>query len=514
VTDIFSSIITPEFPAQTIESGQGVVDDVFFHSSLINSIMNFGYPSTGLDGAPFAPYHVLSHYVDAGILTLTGLSPLDSAGFFLQLKIMLFVTAILTMLWLEFRAMPSWVQLVAPIALLPAFSMSWYVVGSHALWFTLILVIISAPFVFTLIASMKEPTNRSLLALGLLGTALSLGKISVGFMFMLVVGLMLWLRNMRDVRVYLLGFGWAVWTVGYGFLIAQDRTDQTEVTYSLLEHVYAVARFVLMRDMSQGLVLGLYALITLLLVAAILRPTEFHRRILGVSLVGTGVLVVLAAAKMDRNDQFYLTQALFFILLTLSISLVAQFARDTEKVALWRTGRAASVQSVVVVTALVLLGIVGAKSDFSVVNPNSSIIRQSLAKAFAQATPSPPTKSGPFAFRAALAEFMAQNGLSYRNATLFIPREMWPDIAANTRMASHNEDLWSLPLMVYAETGIALYKGVYATHQSYGFSAYGPDSITPTRAEFEESNRCGATAIIEVLSWSPAKFTLACKATQ
>jgi hypothetical protein len=226
------------------------------------------------------------------------------------------------------------------------------------------------------------------------------------------------------------------------------------------------------------------------------------------------VLVALAAAKMDEFDRWYFAQALFFLLLTLSMGLVTQFATDIDKVSLLRTGRVASKRSVAVVTALALLVTVGAKSDFSAVNPNPSVIVQSLSTAFTPAIPPAATQSGVVAFRAALAGFMNQNNLTARNAQLFVPREVWADIAAHTSLASHTESLWPLPMLIYAETGVPLYKGVYEAHLSYGFSAYGPDSRTPTRAEFEKSNRCGAAGIIEVLSWSPATFTLACEATQ
>jgi hypothetical protein len=74
--------------------------------------------------------------------------------------------------------------------------------------------------------------------------------------------------------------------------------------------------------------------------------------------------------------------------------------------------------------------------------------------------------------------------------------------------------MWPLPLMVYAETGIPLHRGVVASHEAYGFSVYGDDSLTPTKAEFDASTTCGDVAIIEVTSWSPAEFSLACEATR
>ena len=511
-TSSFMRVYAPEFPAQTIDAGSGVAVDTFFHSSLIYSIMNIGYPSTGLDGTPVTPYHVLSHYADAGVLNITGLTPLDSAGFLLQLKIMLFVSAVLTLLWMQLRAMPSWVQWAAPVLLVPAFSGTWHVVGSHGLWFTTLLVIIAAPFVFATISSESSPTGRALVALGLLGMALSVGKISTGFMFMFIVGLMLWLRNMRDRRVYLLGAVWGAFMLGYASWIASDRPDAAAASFTLFKRVWGIVRLLALRDSSSSIMLGLYGVLALFLVVALLRPTAFHRRLLGVSLGGTAILIGIAFARMDKNDRWYFAQALFFILLTLSIGLVAKFAKDTDLVKLWKTGRKAPMRTVVVATVLILVGFAGTRTSFNVINPNPLIIGPSLSTAFTPAVQPPASATGIEAFDAALTEFMKTKQLTAHNSQVFIAREVWKDVEANPKVTSDPENLWPLPLLVYAKTGVPLYKGVVATHESYGFSAYGPESITPTRAEFESAKKCGDKAIIDVTSWSPATFTLACEA--
>lgn len=514
VKSVFTKVYAPEFPVRVIDSGGKVAADTFFHSSLVSSIMHFGYPSTGLDGTPLTPYHVLSHYVDAAILNFTGLAPLDSAGFLLQLKVMLFVVAIVSLLWVQLRAMPSWIQWLTPVLVLPAFSATWHVVGSHGLWFTSLLVIVSAPFVFSLISTTTRPPSSAYIALAFLGAALSFGKISTGFMFMFVVGLMLWMRKIRDVRVYVLGVAWAGFMVVYASSIASDRPDATAVTYTLTERAISAARFLLMRDLSGNLMLGLYALIAVFIVVAVVRPTTFHRQLLGVALGGTAIVLGLAVLMFDENDRWYFSQALFFILLTMSIGVFAQFAQDTEPVSLPKTGRTAARRTVVAVTVLVALGVVGARSDFSLVKPSPTVIGVSLSSAFTVAPPAPATDDGLGAFGTALTEFAAANNLTAHNAQLFIPRELWNDVDPTNSAESDPLSLWPLPMMVYAETGIPLYKGVYVTHESYGFSAYGPESLTPTRDEFENSTKCGGTAIIEVTSWAPASFTLACEVTR
>jgi hypothetical protein len=47
--------------------------DTFFHSAVAHMIQTFGKPSTGLDGAPFLPYHIGSHWILAMWSQLTGI---------------------------------------------------------------------------------------------------------------------------------------------------------------------------------------------------------------------------------------------------------------------------------------------------------------------------------------------------------------------------------------------------------------------------------------------------------
>jgi hypothetical protein len=510
------NVYAPEFADRSADAGSVIAADTFHHASMIFSIMNFGYPSTGLDGTPFTPYHVLSHYVDAGILSVTGLTPLVAVGFLLQLKIMLFVFAALMLLWTQLRTMPAWAQVLAPVLFIPAFVGMWHVVGSQGLWFTSFVFLVTAPFVWRTISSTSPPTGRTLVLIGLLGATLSVGKISTGFMFMFIVGLLLWLGNLKDWRIYALGVSWGTFIVAYGSLIASDRPNVGAESFTLYKRVYATARLLLLRDISANLVLGLYALIVLFAIVAFLRPTALHKRLLGITMGGTAILAAMAFAKMDKSDRWYFAQALFFILLTISLGVIAQFAGDRDKVNIWRSVRGAPREGVVLVSALILFGLLGWKStDFSVLNPNPTVLTGSLSTAFTEAVPPPPNERGGLvSFAHALSEFTNEHRLDAHNSRLFIPREMWVQVDSASTPATNFDAMWPLPLMVYAETGIPLHRGVVASHEAYGFSVYGDDSLTPTKAEFDASTTCGDVAIIEVTSWSPAEFSLACEATR
>lgn len=56
----------------------GVLEDEYFHNTLILSILEHGYPSTGLHGVVFERYHAFGHACLAGFYRLLGLSSLVS----------------------------------------------------------------------------------------------------------------------------------------------------------------------------------------------------------------------------------------------------------------------------------------------------------------------------------------------------------------------------------------------------------------------------------------------------
>lgn len=510
----FFSRYAPEFPTQLIDAGGDVAADTFHHSSMIFSIMNFGYPSTGLDGTPFTPYHVLSHYADAVLLSLSGLHPLDSAGMFLQLKVLVFVTAVLLLMWVLFRDSAAWVQIAVPMLVLPAFTASWHVVGSHGLWLTSLLVVVSTPFVWRLVSSSTAPTGRSLVLLGLLGAALSVGKISTGFMFMFVVGLLLWLGHLKNWRIYALGISWGTFMVTYASMIASDRPDASAVSLTLTERLVGVAKLLLLRDSSWSVVLGVYALLVILGLFTFIYRGSLHWRLLAVGALAGSFLVVLAGAMLDKNDRFYFGQALYFILLTITLSAVALSTQDQSTRRWARFRREFTTANVVAAAAMIVIAVLAPQSSFRILHPSLTATKYWLEAAFRPGIP-PASATGRLTdFSKELDSFASGRNLDAHNAQLFIPRELWAEVGSIAGDGNDPEKMWSLPLMVYAETGIPLYKGVYERHASYGFSAYGDESLTPTRAEFESTKICGDNAIIEVTSWSPAKFTLACEASQ
>jgi hypothetical protein len=509
----FFTTYAPDFPITTIDSGGFVAPDTFHHASLIYSIMQFGYSSTGLDGTPFTAYHVLSHYVDAVVLKVTQLAPLESVGLFLQLKIMLFASSVLTLIWFLFRSKPPWVQLAMPTLLLPVIAGSWRVVGSHGLWFTSFLLVVSTPFVVNIVFTERRPKTSALALVGLLGVALCLGKISTGFMFILIVGLMLWLGNKGDWRIYGLGVIWVAFLLFYGQLIAQDRPDATATSHSLAERLLGVTRYVFIRDLSGPVVMGIYAAVSGFILFAIYSRSKRLWEFVCVSGLSFGFLMLLAGLKFEKSDLYYFTQGFFFLCFLFLIAVCSRSNPAFRLSSNWLEQRGPRRQTIPIIAVLVSVGLFGQTTEFSLISPNLTVVQKSFTRAFQFEAPRQTSRGALSAFRESLEIFMHRNGLNSSNAQLFIPREVWENNVSLLNRNAGAEKTWALPLMVYATTGVPLFKGVLEMHESYGFSAYGKESITPTRAEFEHTLACGRLAIIEVRSFSPAGFNLRCAAT-
>jgi hypothetical protein len=501
----------PEWPIKLIDSGGEVAPDTFFHSSIISSIMHFGYPSTGLDGVPFTAYHALSHYVDSGILIFSGLTPLDSAGLLLQMKIMLFVSSVIILVWVQLRETSSWIQLSAPIVLVSSFTGTWHVVGSHGLWFTTFMLIITAPFVFSSISSERRLRARTLFALGALGITLSFGKLSVGFMFMLIVGLLLWFREKRDPRIYVLGGVWTLFMLSYTWIMAMDRPNSVPKPVSVPEQVSGGMDYLLLRDISSNLLLGTYGLAAIFIVLMIFRPTKLNISMIGISIVGLAFLTYLAASDFDQNDRFYFSHALFFIMLTIALGSFGQSALDYPNAFLRSASRANSAQSLSAISMLIIFGLIGAfvsHSDFNFLKNYSFGFFTTEIKSFSTTQKLQAASNGLEAFRKSLDDFMVAEDLNLYNSRLFISHEIWKKVDNNP------DTLWSAPMMIYSATGVPLEKGVFIGRESYGFSSYGIDSISPSISEFNRSHTCETSVVIKVLSWSPARFESVCSPTR
>jgi hypothetical protein len=113
-------------------------------------------------------------------------------------------------------------------------------------------------------------------------------------------------------------------------------------------------------------------------------------------------------------------------------------------------------------------------------------------------------------FRAELDTYMSANDLTDRASLLFIPLEMWTELAPKMPDIPVQPS-WVNPLLIYSITGVPLINGVFGSSTSYGFSAYSPSDAAIPQSQFLGSDPCRfGKYVIEVKSWSPSSFEVHC----
>jgi len=186
-----------------------MLTDTPMHAVIINSIVRTGFSSTALHGDIFYPYHLATHYYDALFSYVTGHNALDIYGITTFVKTIAFILAVLyftlkmtvsnNILYVGIHYLLSLVLLVY----------SGHAIGSHALWLPSILLVLSWPYVLTILE--KKFSTKSILILFVIGVIAAFGKVSLGMAFMAMIGLYLFFQNYKDTRVIILGGFWILY---------------------------------------------------------------------------------------------------------------------------------------------------------------------------------------------------------------------------------------------------------------------------------------------------------------
>ena len=130
------------YPTLFMDLKLPVFHDTTFHASLISSILNFGYPGTGLHDVQFLFYHFLSHYVDALILKIIKLDPLESYALFFYFKFFILLNFILLFIAKNIKYLTLKRYLLSVFFFFPTLLYNYdiFVGSAFILAFTLILV--------------------------------------------------------------------------------------------------------------------------------------------------------------------------------------------------------------------------------------------------------------------------------------------------------------------------------------------------------------------------------------
>lgn len=500
----------PAFPLDKIDAGGSIAQDTIFHSTLIHSIINFGYPSTGLSDVPWVVYHTLSHYVEAAIYTISGLLPFDSAGLFFSLKIMLTVATLIVFLWRVTVKRNVITFFGALVVVLPILLSRYTIVGSLALWFTTFVLIATAIYTHNSLSSSTKITNWNLGALGFVGAVLVLGKISTGVMYMLVVGIHLFMAHRRDTRIYLLGLGWFIFIATYGWFFTLDRGLGSEGwgAFTISERLTSLVNFLTLHGKFVPFTLDLYALgLAICVIFVVYRRPNSLRQLTSL-VVGFTAIGAMWFMKMSSNDIRYFEQALFFIVLTLVVIDFFAISPNEQRV-VWPNRTLKPQVAFGIVTVLIVLSTAGmGRSPINLFSPSRTTIVEAFSPPEIRQIAYNPDLT---TFRRSLNSFMTSRGLTSRDSLVFIPREIWTEKEQQFTASNTIKKAWVNPLLVYATTGVPLINGIVDFGESYGFSAYNPGDRIVSLTDFDNTKPCrfGKTIVI-VTSWSPAEFSTQC----
>lgn len=313
-SDYFSNFSTERMAV----SESGFHQDSAFHVSLIHGILENGYPTTGQHLNTFTPYHVLSHYFDAGLLLLLRFDPWDSYALLFYAKI---TALILSMIYFVLRStseLPVRYFWMTVIPVVIAFTASWHAVASHGQWVPMMVLVIAAWRVHRILCR-STLEARGLVFLLLLTIGLSLGKISIGLAFGLVVGSYLLFRHGLSSKVVGYGASIGIFFLLSGQVFASrtafgDTSDWFGRFRSAWPDVFAVLM-----------------LAFLLVVLRRCRRSSSNLALAG-SLLACLLMMALATtfALTNFNDVFYFFHGLFSVALLLAVPRLAAGFSDID----------------------------------------------------------------------------------------------------------------------------------------------------------------------------------------
>ncbi|QDP72375.1 hypothetical protein FOG18_07290 [Legionella israelensis] len=517
----------PTYPLLRLDQGLGYHPDAAFHVSIIQNIINFGYPSIGQHNTPLIVYHVLSHYVDALILKITNVEPYDSYGMFFHFKKMVLIASIASFVYVITKNFKGYIFFILFLVLAPIIIGTWHAIGSHGLWFTSIILILSAKYVFDSLNKIKL-TSKDYTCLFLLGILISIGKISSGLMFSVYLGTFILLKDYKNFRVYLLGMAWVLFFLTYQHFI--PTTDAMVLP--------KLTKVVIFLEGKAGLfyprlLYSIYIIIVFLAFSSWLYKSSMSLKYLFSTILALLILsfVTQASARFNHSEYFYFTYGLAVPVLLLGFqSLLHDFNKKA-----WNFNYFLNFNHYIfkLLFALFFIG-----STYIMYKPNINIFNlgyTSILKALHQMNEGyfheynlkfnvkksvslkkllvsshldfPNKKSrGILNFRDELYRYLENKHLKKNEVLLFIPKEVF-----KSSLSEIGGPSWALGMLVYAITGVPLLHGIESLKNDYGYFGYKKTATWKSINEFNNTYTCiNKKKIIRVNNLNVPDFELLC----
>lgn len=514
------------FPLLEAELGLGWHQDSAFHSSIIHSFTLFGFSSIGQHDTPITVYHVLSHFMDSVIIRITGVDVWQSYGLFYFFKAVLLLSAILFFITFVCRHLKLYVFLLSLMFLVPIVVATWHAIGSHGLWFTSLIIILSAPLVFRLVTQKEPLRSLDYVVLFALLVAISLGKVSSGFMYAALIGLMLVLVHFKDYRVYLFGLALLAFFAIYNSTITGGEGS------IVIPELKQILKFLALKTkIFYDQLYQVYLLIALIVGTAFLFKSNAAARFFIASVLSVFVLALVVSMQpnFSGSDIWYFVYGLSSVLILLTYQLVlstlnTHTARNFEGVIYFNHP---------IIKTLLVLVMLGLTSDLnstsynffnSGVKPTKSVLQNAYKQPFSRLNSYDKTLKANMvkqfknrdyidlgsyprplnAFNESLKSFMSENSLRAKDSLIFMPKEIF-----ETDMDSFKGAKWARGMLVYAVTGVPLVHGLESLRRTYGYADYDESALWVSKDRFDITSACQFEKnIIIVESFAEPNFTV------
>ncbi|MDD1792372.1 hypothetical protein LRP50_04435 [Enterovibrio sp. ZSDZ42] len=502
------------FPLVEAEQGVGTVlrgwyDDTVFHTAIIQSILNSGYPSIGQHGMPLMVYHVISHYFDALILKITAFEPFDSYGFFAVLKRFLLLSA-LSFLVAKISIRKSPAYLFGIVLFIPLSIDMWLPVISHGLWLPTVIFIITLPYVFGVTFDKSENSLLDFIGLFFVALLISFGKVSFGFLYAAFIGFVLLVKQPKCWLVYVLGIAWIVFFLVYSV----NMPIQSSMDHGLSIDNLTLSAVINYFTNSHWAAYGVIFLILPALFCFRKLPRESKYYLFSGAIISVITLVISIATSLGPADKVYFQLAMYTILLSFGFVLISYKAALHTTKSVVKLG---GINLLPVFFICVTIFYLSMNKDtlfdrmlsrnaepFRVMNNSLLQINQSLTSALMNVDNRGwfiSSSGGLSQFRERINEALEEQGAVKAESRLFLSKEVY------SQLPHDYGDKWAAGMFLYSLTGVPMLNAIKDEPvRGYGIFQYDTEAKRKSKSDFSIVEACDSNdinLIITVESYSP-----------
>ncbi|MDY4479223.1 MAG: hypothetical protein SPE33_04190 [[Pasteurella] aerogenes] len=457
--------------------------DTAFNISLIQSILNWGYPSVSLDGHPLTAYHVFSHYIDAFLYFVSKLPVYESYGFVSLVKVTFFINAI----YLSFSSfrLKGWHFLFVFLVCSALIIASWHIILSHALWAPSFLLILVAPNVSKFLFSNNVGEGKDFLVFFLCFILLCLGKISLGLAFALFVFSIRIFNDFKNKWYYIVGFSCFIFFIGYSSFINYSYGDKQVVNFILDFNLFSGMKYVTV----------FFSFLLVLMLINYFCSYNLNKVVFSFIFSYFSLLLLTMFVKsLSWSDRHYFYHGIYTVSIIFVIFFVyGKLIFDAKKI-------------VMVTTCFSLI-------SFFVYQPVYSISQISLGNILNQFYYLKNDKvkelglyleGSAYTLNKYIDDLLKSNNYSRGRLALFLPKDI---LEKQVIKSKGKKNFYTMNL--YAITGVQLVKGVVGLQRAYGFANYNSSSFVTNDLDYlYECKRLNLQAIIKVVDYEKKIYNL------